>query len=128
MKEERLVKAFDAVEPDDEALERMWAKIEAAYDEEAAEAAGAAGAAGAGVAPKAGEGGENSESSESAGQSGNSFTVTAGGQAPAKRVRRNRSARWIPAVAAVLVVSSTGSLAVMPAVVLRNCATPSASP
>ena len=101
MKEERLVKAFDAVEPDDEALARMWAKIEAAYDAEA-EAAGAAGAAGAGVALKAVEGGE---SSETAGQSGNSFTVTAGGQAPAKRMRRNRSARWIPAVAAVLVVA-----------------------
>ena len=101
MKEERLVKAFDAVEPDDEALERMWAKIEAVYDAEAAEAA-AAGVAGEGAAVKAGE---VAESSESAGQSGNSFTVTAGGQAPAKRVRRNRSARWIPAVAAVLVVA-----------------------
>ena len=101
MKEERLVKVFDAVEPDDETLERMWAKIEAVYDAEAAEAA-AAGVAGEGAAVKAGE---VAESSESAGQSGNSFTVTAGGQAPAKRVRRNRSARWIPAVAAVLVVA-----------------------
>lgn len=89
MKEERLVAAFDAAEPEDAVFERVWDALEAAYDADMAAAEDA---------------GEDAAGSETAGQRENSFTVTAGGAAAAKRAR-NRSARWIPAVAAVLVLA-----------------------
>lgn len=34
MKDQRIQDAFDAFNPDDDALDRMWAKISAAYDEQ----------------------------------------------------------------------------------------------
>ena len=71
MREERLAKVFDAAEPDEATLDRMWAVIDTAYDAEAA-------------APDAAPEVEV--------------------QAPKLRVRRG-GRRWIPAVAAVLVVA-----------------------
>ncbi|MBQ3386425.1 MAG: hypothetical protein IJG53_03790 [Eggerthellaceae bacterium] len=71
MREERLAKVFDAAEPDEATLDRMWAVIDTAYDAEAA-------------APDAAPEVEV--------------------QAPKPRVRRG-GRRWIPAVAAVLVVA-----------------------
>ena len=81
MTEERLKRMFDEAEPDEATLDRMWAVIDAAYDEMAAEEAGGA----------AGEGEGAAQAAEPQPQ-------------PQWRVRRGGK-RWIPAVAAVLVVA-----------------------
>ena len=76
MKEERLAKVFDAAEPDEAALDRMWAVIDTAYDE---------------MAAAAGEGAAAEQVAEPA-------------ATPKLRVHRGGK-RWIPAVAAVLVLA-----------------------
>ena len=77
MTEERLKRMFDEAEPDEATLDRMWAVIDAAYDEMAAEEAGEGAAQAAEPQPE---------------------------PQPQWRVRRG-GRRWIPAVAAVLVVA-----------------------
>ena len=89
MKEERLIAVFDAAEPDEATLDRMWDFIDTAYDEMAAKA----GTVGEGA--DAGAGGANVESG--------AFVVTPGGQASRKRSARRG---WqLPAVAAALVLA-----------------------
>ena len=91
MMEDRVRAAYDAMEPDDATLDRMWDALEARVDAEVA--AAAAGEAAAAAAAAAGEG--------EAGAGG--FTVTPGTKRPARQ--RGRSRKWLPAVAAVLVVA-----------------------
>lgn len=94
MKEPRLREAFDAVSPDEAACARMWAAIDAAYEECAAAEAGA-GAEGAEEAAAVAEG-----AAEAGGEGAARFAVTAGG-----RSRRMRRATGLAAVAAVLVLA-----------------------
>ena len=91
MMEDLVRAAYDAMEPDDATLDRMWDALEARVDAEVA--AAAAGEAAAAAAAAAGEG--------EAGAGG--FTVTPGTKRPARQ--RGRSRKWLPAVAAVLVVA-----------------------
>ena len=88
--------AYDAFEPDEATLDRMWAALEARVDAEVATAGGEGAAAG-------GEGAAASEAGGEAAGAGAGFAVTPGAKAPARRGGRAR--KWVPAVAAVLVVA-----------------------
>ncbi len=96
--------AFDAVEPGEEALARMWGGIEAAFDAEVGEGAAAAGvvtAAGAEAAAAVSEADAagTAVAEGAAGTAGDAgFTVTPG-------ARRRSGRPWTQAVAAVLVLA-----------------------